>query len=199
MFFFVLQAVRHEFFKSDGDFVNSSENQEILFEAEDRLRTWKDKYEADLTRGSLNEFERILSEITQKHGQNNQRKEFGGFESSNPLLGDSTPRGKWSSSEPQQSKIGGKGGADDPFGQLRPKKFQGTELQSPRKSTMPFDEELQSRDETRRSRPNAMNKDGMFGQEEPEKKKMDPSQRAEMIKQQNPMKYRARYGDDFMR
>lgn len=167
-------------------------------EAEERLRTWKDKYHADLTRGSLNEFEKILAEITQKHGQNNQRKEFQGFENSNPLLGDSTPRSKWETSQPP--KLGGKGGADDPFGQFRPKKFQTGQQGSPRKSAMPFEEELQSREENRRSRQSVNQKEELFGgQEEPERKRLDPTKKAELIKQQNPMKYRARYGDDFMR
>lgn len=195
---FIFQATRHDFFKSDGDFINSSENQEILYEAEERLRGWKDKYQADLTRGSLNEFEKILSEITQRQGQNTGRKDFSGFENSNPLLGDSTPRSKYATSQPP--KMGGKGGADDPFGQLRPKKFQ-TDLPSTRKSNvMSFEQELQSREENRRSRQGVQNKDSLFGRPDtPGKKNTDQNRKAELMKQQNPMKYRARYGDDFMR
>lgn len=169
-------------------------------EAEERLRGWKDKYQADLTRGSLNEFEKILAEITQKHGQNTYRNEFSGFESTNPLLGDSTPRGKWGTS--QAPKIGGKGGADDPFGQFRPKKFQSGELPASRASQisrMPFEEELMSREESRRSRQGMQSKDSLFGAPETDRGRVDHAQKAERLKQQNPMKYRARYGDDFMR
>ncbi|KAH3775635.1 hypothetical protein DPMN_177041 [Dreissena polymorpha] len=191
------QAIRDDFFKSDGEFVNSTENQEILKFAREKMQTWRETYQADLTRNSLAEFDRIIADVTHKAGHQPQRNPFQGFETSNPLLGDSTPRGKFGS-PPQQRKLGVKGGADDPFGQFRPQRLQ-MDL-SPRKSEKnPFTEEIKSREEHRRSHQGPpANKDSLFAPEEPPKN-VDHRDRADKMRQQNYLKYRTKYGDDFLR
>ncbi|WAR23954.1 CDKF4-like protein [Mya arenaria] len=99
-----------------------------------------------------------------------------GFESSNPLLGDSTPRGRWGGPQPQ-AKLGVKGGSDDPFGQFRPQRLQ----------------------EVRRPRPAAM-QSTLFGPaDDSGKGPADLQGRAEKLKQSNPNKFKDRYGNDFMR
>lgn len=207
----IFQALRHPFFKSDGQFVNASENQEILKHAREHLQTWREMHEADFTKSSLSEFDKILVEI---YGQSNNRKQrnqaatnFQGFENSNPLLGDSSPRGKFGATQQQSpSKPGMKGGSDDPFSQFRPQKFH--KDQSPRRgqsSNLFATEDVQPRDaqprdaqpreEFRRAKP----KDSLFRPESGTKKGINHQERAERLRQSNPQKYNAVYGSDFMR
>ncbi|XP_052777295.1 uncharacterized protein LOC128214713 [Mya arenaria] len=191
------KAIRNEFFKSDGEFVNPGENQEILKHARSNLQTWRDFHEADFTKSSLSEFDKIMAEIYATSDNRKQRNaNFQGFESSNPLLGDSTPRGRWGGPQPQ-AKLGVKGGSDDPFGQFRPQRLQ---TDKPRTSAQnPFADELNTREEVRRPRPAAM-QSTLFGPaDDSGKGPADLQGRAEKLKQSNPNKFKDRYGNDFMR
>ncbi|KAL4235550.1 hypothetical protein ACF0H5_003946 [Mactra antiquata] len=226
------EALRSEFFRSDGEFVNKDESQEILQSTEEKLKTWREKWKADLTRGSLNEFERILSEFTSgssvKERPGKSRHTFAGFETNNPLLGDSTPR----KHEPPQAA---RNCIDDPFRPHKPKPIGDQRgLQQDNRNMerdverKPFEEELVSRGERRTSR--QMSQASVRPQDDsPTKDVMSPRRnisprkkdsnlfgpgptsdegevelrkkqaKAERIKQQNYIRFRTQYGDDDMR
>ncbi|XP_045157365.2 serine/threonine-protein kinase dyf-5-like [Mercenaria mercenaria] len=151
-------ALRRDVFKSDGEFINKDESQEILNTTEIQLKEWSKKWEADLNRGSIEELDSILAGIYRRQpyrDRNNTRNKFAGFEKSNPLLGDSTPRDK--RSQPETNGTVNVQTIDDPFRMYRPKAISEPvrtypiDAQSPDKipHMNPFEEELQSREEKR--------------------------------------------------
>lgn len=165
---FLFQALRHDFFKSDGEFVNKDASQEILDSARHRLEEWKHKWGADFTRGSFMEFEGILAEFnkSQSHKDKSSYKQpYVGFEKSSPLVGDSTPRGKWS--QPQSN--GNNTTFDDQFRMQRKNGLSEPGQQYPldnsppdkKQERTPFEEELTTREE-RRSRQSVQNVDPLF-------------------------------------
>lgn len=167
-----LQALRHDFFKSDGDFVNKDESQDILNSTQERLKTWRDKWEADFNRGSVEEFENILAEFNKKQSsvdKSNNRHTFAGFQTTNPLLGDSTHRGgKWNKDQPMQNGGNMTKVTDDPFRPNRSIAINGTPRAFPL-DTSPdrnpdrtaLEEELQNRGE-RRSRQSSQSMQPLF-------------------------------------
>ncbi|XP_060553230.1 probable serine/threonine-protein kinase yakA [Ruditapes philippinarum] len=91
------EAIRHEFFKSDGEFKNTNEYQETMKGIGLELSSWKKKWESDLSKGPSMELDNILDKLYQKpqhKDRNSNRQKFTGFETSNPLIGFSTPRDK---------------------------------------------------------------------------------------------------------
>lgn len=233
---FLFQALSSEFFKSDGKFENSDEGQEKLDSFKEKLLSWEQKWGSDWGRGSHEEFDSILSEFSNKPNKSRQksRHTFAGFENSNPLKGDSTPRGRGFQHQQTPENF-----VDDPFRRDKPKPAGGQRAYPIDNRNMdtdadknPFEKDLMLREARRNSRqmsqgnqpqnrssdvspvrgdhsPRRMNEsprkrdNDLFGAgpdaRDGEIEMKTKQNKAEKMKEQNYLKYRMFYGDDFMR